>query len=444
MEDILIFFRGLSETNKWLTVWQSGQWTTFEGWLYIISNSVLWVSFLVISFISTSFAGKTGKGIMGKFSPVIIWLALVTSAVLFMDVFMFWVPAYRLNTLLRACAAVVSIVAIYKLLKYIPALLTLRSVQEIDQLTIANSSDSTRELEKEIERIKDEKQQEASLSLQADELIDELQARLKEISNEHSNEIEELQNANNELKLQNRLLERKFADCNMQLETANRELETFSYAVSHDMRAPVRIINGYAEMLRADYGNSLDNEANRLLDVISANTSQMSGMIDAILSLARTGKKDLVILPTDMASIIKSAITEQVNNTGSKAIFSLGDIHAVPCDSVLIRNVWSNLISNAIKYTAHLEQPQIQIGSERKDGKVMYFIKDNGVGFDMRYVQRLFGIFQKLHKHSGDSGLGTGLALVQRVVLKHGGYVWAEATENKGATFYFTLPENKI
>lgn len=443
MGDFLDFFRKLPATNDWPALWQSGHWTSFEGWMYVIGDSVLWMSFLVIAIIATRFAGKTGKGIMGRFSPVIIWLAFITSAVLFMDVFMFWIPAYRLNALMRACAAIVSIVAIYKLTKYIPDLLALRPAEENQQPASTIMADRVRVLEDEIRRVKDEKETKAALNLQADELIDELQARLKEVSNERSNEIAELSVANEELKLQNRLMERKFADCTMQLEAANRELDAFSYAVSHDMRAPVRIINGYTEMLRSDYGKTLDAEANRLLDVISANTTQMSGMIDAVLSLARTGRKDLMILPADMTSIIKSTITEQVNSTGSKAVFSLGDIHAVSCDSVLIRSVWSNLISNALKYTAHLEQPQIQIGSERKDGKVMYFIKDNGIGFDMQYVHRLFGIFQKLHKNTTPNSLGTGLALVQRVVLKHGGYAWAEGIENRGATFYFTLPENR-
>lgn len=437
MGDFLNFFRRLSGTNDWPALWQTGKWTAFEGWLYIISNALLWVSLLAISFIATRFAGKTGKGAMARLSPVIVWFTLATSIVLFMDAFMFWIPAYRLNALMRACAAMVSLVAVYKLLKYIPDLLALQPPAD----TELQATNTIKVLEAELRQINETKKEEEKSELQADELIDELQSRLREVNSELGAEIEELRYANEQLKMQNKLLEKKNADSAMQLEAANRELDTFSYAVSHDMRAPLRIINGYAEMLRTDHSSTMDDEAKRLLGIISTNTAQMGAMIDAVLSLARTGRKDLMILDADMASIIQSSINELAKSFGSNANFSLGEIHAVPCDSVLIRNVWSNLIANAIKYTAHLQQPEIHIGSERKDGRIMYYIKDNGRGFDMQYAQRLFGIFQKLHKNAGDTGLGIGLALVQRVVLKHGGYVWATGEENKGATFYFTLPE---
>lgn len=238
----------------------------------------------------------------------------------------------------------------------------------------------------------------------------------------------------------NKDLERKVAERTRQLELANKELEAFSYSVSHDLRAPLRIINGYVDILDVDHKPDLSEECRRLLGVIQYNTQHMGRLIDALLNLSRMGRKSLVVQHADMEAIVKSTIEEQLMYYKSEVAFELGTIYPVDCDSVLIRHVWGNLISNAIKYSLKVQKPAVAIDSERRENDIVYSVRDNGVGFDMNYRSKLFGVFQRLHKMSEFEGTGIGLAIVQRIILKHGGSVWAESEPNNGATFYFSLP----
>ncbi len=229
-----------------------------------------------------------------------------------------------------------------------------------------------------------------------------------------------------------------------QLQAVNKELEAFTYSVSHDLRAPLRIINGYAEIILQDSKAQMDTETQKNLDVIKQNAQKMGQLIDDLLDLSRLGRKELVMHKVNMDEIVSAVIDEQ------KSLFHA--FHAeikketllpANCDKNLITLVWSNLVSNAIKYSAGKEKPEISIGSFQKEEEVIYFIKDNGVGFDMKYADKLFGVFQRLHKMTEFEGTGVGLAVVQRIVLKHGGRVWAEAEADKGATFYFSLQAHK-
>ncbi len=237
-------------------------------------------------------------------------------------------------------------------------------------------------------------------------------------------------------------LEQKAADLTRQLEAVNKELEAFSYSVSHDMRAPIRIINGYAHILETDYCADMGEECRRLFDIILTNTGQMNQMIEAVLGLSRISQKELFITDTDMPALVKAVTDEQLSavDNSDKINIETGNIISTRCDSVLIKCVWKHLISNALKFTAQEATPHITIGSERKGDKVVYYIKDNGIGFDMQYAEKLFGIFQRLHKRTAYPGQGAGLATVKRIVMKHGGNIWAEAGTGMGATFYFSLP----
>jgi light-regulated signal transduction histidine kinase (bacteriophytochrome) len=211
--------------------------------------------------------------------------------------------------------------------------------------------------------------------------------------------------------------------------------------VSHDLRAPLRIIDGFGEILAKDYSHAFDEEGKHTLEVIMSNARHMGQLIDDLLNLSRLGRSNITVKRVDMREIVEDVIQvlgvmdPQVGKSEIK-------IHAMipcECDLSLIRQVWINLISNAVKYSRKNEHPLINIGSEIKDGRPVYYIKDNGVGFDMKYYNKLFGVFQRLHKISEFEGTGVGLALVHRIVTKHGGKVWAEAIENQGAAFYFTL-----
>ena len=236
------------------------------------------------------------------------------------------------------------------------------------------------------------------------------------------------------------LLEQKVKDRTIQLEALNNELESFSYSVAHDLRAPLRIINGYSEILKKDYSEKLDSEADRIINVIVTNTNRMGKLIDEILNLARLGRKELDKQNTDMNSLVKTVIAEQTAVSTKPVEFNISPLPDAYCDSTLVRQVWSNLLSNAIKYSGKQAQQTVTIKSVEEDGYIVYSVKDNGVGFDMAYSEKLFGVFQRLHKQSEFEGTGVGLALVHRIVTKHGGKVWAESEEGKGAIFYFSLP----
>lgn len=228
-----------------------------------------------------------------------------------------------------------------------------------------------------------------------------------------------------------------------QLESANKELESFSYSVSHDLRAPLRSMDGYTKILQEEYGDRLDGEGKRYLSHILNNTRKMGNLIDDLLKFSRMGRKDIQKSEVAVERLVKSMLSEMISANGVAAEVKLGELPPVHADYSLLTQVWTNLLSNALKYSSKSERPVVEVGSERQNGEVIYYVRDNGVGFDMRYADKLFGVFQRMHKPEDFEGTGVGLAIVQRIVVKHGGRVWATAEVNKGATFYFALPDRK-
>lgn len=253
-------------------------------------------------------------------------------------------------------------------------------------------------------------------------------------------DITDVKQGQRQIQALNESLEQKVAERTLLLENANKELEAFSYSVSHDLRAPLRIINGYADILRIDYTAKLDEEGNRMLEAILANTRQMGHLIDDLLMLSRLGRKELHMAPANMSDIVACILTEQIPFSKKQISITTEQLDTAVCDTALMRHVWANLISNAVKYSGKVEAPTISIGSLKRTNDVVFYIKDNGVGFDMKYSHKLFGVFQRLHKRTEFEGTGIGLALIWRIISRHGGQVWAEAEEHKGATFYFSLP----
>jgi PAS domain S-box-containing protein len=254
-------------------------------------------------------------------------------------------------------------------------------------------------------------------------------------------DITELKNAQRQIGELNISLEQKVAERTNQLAIVNRELEAFTYSVSHDLRAPLRIIDGFADILTTDYAGRLDEEGMRTLGVITTNARRMGQLIDDLLNLSRLGRQAIVTSWVNMNKLVSSAIDEQLHVYGDKRPqIACDQLLPASCDSGLILQVWGNLISNALKYSGKNANPAIHISSYRDGKRIVYSVKDNGVGFDMRYVGKLFGVFQRLHKIAEFEGTGVGLAIVQRIVVKHGGEVWAESQPAKGASFYFSLP----
>ncbi len=228
---------------------------------------------------------------------------------------------------------------------------------------------------------------------------------------------------------------------NTKLESANKELESFSYSVSHDLRAPLRAIDGFSRLILEDYYDTLDNEGKESLNIIRNNTKLMGQLIDDLLEFSRLGRKSLKSYPIKLKDMINEIFHEQRNLFPDRIIdIKLKSIPDINGDNSMIRQVIVNLISNAIKFTENKKRSIIEFGSTKDENEIIYYIKDNGVGFDMQYVDKLFGVFQRLHSSEEFEGTGVGLALIKRIINKHGGKVWAESEVNKGATFYFSMP----
>jgi signal transduction histidine kinase len=225
------------------------------------------------------------------------------------------------------------------------------------------------------------------------------------------------------------------------LEAANKELEAFSYSVSHDLRAPLRSIGGFSNILVEDYGPRLDEEGRRLLGVIEGEARRMDQLIDELLNFSRMGRKQMKGAILDMTRMAEAVFQELVaRHIERKPRLDLKPLLRAQGDEALIRQVMVNLLSNAIKFTRQCDPGMIEIGSQRDAELNIYYVRDNGVGFDPQYTHKLFGVFQRLHSEQEFEGSGVGLALVQRIIHRHGGRVWAEGKVNGGATLYFTLP----
>ncbi len=220
---------------------------------------------------------------------------------------------------------------------------------------------------------------------------------------------------------------------------ANSELESFSYSVAHDLRAPLRQIAGYSSVLLQDHGAHLDAEGRRYLDKVGEGAAKMGRLVDALLSLSKIGRQELVLQATPLDSLLRQVVEDLAPEcTGRDIEWQIGNLFEAECDPALVKQVFVNLLSNAIKYTRKREHAVIQVGTMSEYPRVL-FVADNGAGFEMKYVGKLFGVFQRLHKARDFEGNGVGLAIVQRIVRKHGGRIWATAELDQGATFFFTL-----
>jgi PAS domain S-box-containing protein len=225
-----------------------------------------------------------------------------------------------------------------------------------------------------------------------------------------------------------------------QLTLSNRELESFSYSVSHDLRAPLRAIDGFAQMLEEDHGARLDAEGVRYLGVIRANAKRLGDLIDDLLELSRLGRLPVSAQEINVESLVREVVAEALEGRATAPRVAIGALPPVRGDRTLLRQVWTNLIANAIKYSGKAAEPRIEVSGRQDAAENIYSVRDNGVGFNMEYAGKLFGVFQRLHRADEFSGTGVGLAIVQRVVARHGGRVWADGKVNGGAMFSFSLP----
>lgn len=235
-------------------------------------------------------------------------------------------------------------------------------------------------------------------------------------------------------------LNAELASRNDLLEASNRELEGFSYSISHDLRSPLRAMDGYATLLENRYGMQLEPEAKRLLGVVRDNTRRMAVLIDDLLAFARLGRKALEPEELDMTALATQSMAQVLQATDSRPRAVVASLPPCRGDRTLMRQVWVNLISNAAKYSSHNPKALVEIQGQVQDGECLYSVRDNGVGFDMQYYHKLFGVFQRLHGVEEFPGTGVGLAISMRIVTKHGGRIWAESMPGRGATFFFSIP----
>jgi len=238
-------------------------------------------------------------------------------------------------------------------------------------------------------------------------------------------------------------LEQKIIERTAQLEAANKELESFSYSVSHDLRAPLRSINGFTQILMEDHLENVNEDAKMVMEEIIAGSKKMSELIDNLLEFSRVGKQQVTMENVEVQNLVVSIINELRQEDPSRRIsITLNRLHNIKGDKNMLAQVFINLMSNAFKYTGKKENAKVSIGSYIQDRHCVYYVKDNGAGFDMRYYDKLFGVFQRLHSTSEFEGTGVGLAIIQKIVLKHSGKVWAEGSVDHGASFYISLPND--
>jgi two-component system sensor histidine kinase/response regulator len=243
------------------------------------------------------------------------------------------------------------------------------------------------------------------------------------------------------LRRENAELRRREQRRSEELAAAYHDLESFSYSVSHDLRAPLRSIDGFSQILEDDFAERLGDDGRRIVRIIRGGSQKMDQLIVALLEFSRAGRTALHREPIEMTQLAGAAASEARSlYTGPEPLIEIGDLPKVEGDATVMRQVWSNLMGNALKYSAKRSQPHVRVSGRIENHEAIYQVKDNGAGFDMRYADKLFGVFQRLHATEDFPGTGVGLAIVQRIITRHGGRIWAESAPDQGACFEFSIP----
>lgn len=277
------------------------------------------------------------------------------------------------------------------------------------------------------------------------QLLDVLERTAIEQTSKLQKQLEENKRLIVQVEEARRTLERRVEERTAQLQDANRELESFSYSVSHDLRAPIRHISGFVDMLAKRAGPTLDPSSAHYLSVIAGSAKYAGNLVDDLLAFSRMGRANMMRAHVKVNSIVEQAMSDLTPDISGRNIeWTIGELGQVTADASMLRLVWRNLIANAVKYTRNRDVAKVEIGREDADDEARFFVRDNGVGFNMQYVDKLFGVFQRLHTGDQFEGTGIGLANVRRIIARHGGRTWAEGEVDRGATFWFALPKGEV
>lgn len=399
MNFLFDFLSRLLETEGFLPRWLSGTaWQPFTGWFMIAADLLMFGAYTSIPLLLLYFILKKKREMA---FPKICWLfaAFIFACGIshLLDALMFWWPAYRLNALERFITGLISWATVFTLLPVIPMALALKSPAT---------------LQREIEERKKAEAELRNLNLNLERMVAERTQALDEKAR--------------------------------QLEVANGELESFSYSVSHDLKAPLRKIEQFSEIIMSNGAGENSDDLRLYLERIAGNASEMRGLIEDMLRFSRVANAELRMEPVDLGAMAQRIIADfQMQEPDRKVELVIGNQPGTPlnaeADAVLLKTVLENLLGNAWKYTGRKEQSRIEFGCRQEAGQQIYFVKDDGAGFDMGRRERLFKPFQRLHLKEDFPGTGIGLASVQRIINRHGGRIWAEGCPGEGATFFFTL-----
>jgi chemotaxis family two-component system sensor kinase Cph1 len=377
MNDMGEFFRNLFDTDSWPPRWQCGTWTDFHGWLYIISDLLIWGSYFTIPLIIIRYISKKTNIVFTKIYFLFAGFILACGTTHFLDALAFWYPAYRLSALVRFATGVISWVTIYYLIKSLPALFALRNPIEV---------------EKELEETKIEENRKAMIRT-------------------------------------------------VELERKNKELEQFAYVASHDLQEPLRTTSSFIEIFKEKYMGKMDEETDTILTYISQSNDRMKVLIKDLLDYSRIGRKPVIenVNCNEIIDDVLADLSVNINESKTTILTEkLPFVRGYPTE---LKQLFQNLVSNSIKFRREGIDPEIRISAERNNGHWQFAVKDNGIGIEENDSERIFVIFQRLHTRSEYDGSGIGLSHCKKIVELHGGNIWVKSKPGEGSVFYFTIHE---
>jgi signal transduction histidine kinase len=423
----------LAQGSRYL--WQPG-----VLWLNVGADAVIAAAYFSVPFSLLYLTYKRRDLLPVGISSVFVMFALACGFAHLLAVWTVWHPAYWVEGGVKALAALAASASVFVMWPSLPRIFALPSRGALERTSAELQEEASRRVQAEEALFDSHVQLEQRVAQRTEELM-ESNRRLEQEVRSHQQTEQALHHSEVLFRRLNDQLEEHVAERTAELTATVAELEAFSYSISHDLRAPLRAINGYASIVRDEYAPVLGSDGAALLTRIEANAGRMASLIDGLLDFSRLGRVEAVAQEVSMLELVKGIVADVHGDAATEAAeIVVGDLPPARGDAAMLRQVWVNLLTNAVKFSGQSAAPRIEVVATRKGNDNVYSVKDNGVGFDMAYAEKLFGVFNRLHAVDEFPGVGVGLAIVRRIVTRHGGRVWAESESGQGATFYFSLP----